>query len=304
MSLGKLKTFVQILGVISMILMIIAGTLYLNNTSQSRLKPLESKKDIVYGVTDSKGVFDKNQNIIYESVYWKWNDEPVTSINEKVDTITKKTRTPIIMVEPWLKNESSVFIFNKIIEGNYLKIIETFCANIESKKTPVLVSFGHGMDLANSKYPWSNDDGSGYIMGYKYFVNKCKAKTNYAKYIWSPDGSGYVDKYYPGKNFVDIIGLSVTADEKLDDKTFKGLFNDKYARIKNYKQPVMITQLGVSGTPKYQREWLDEAKRIILDKDLQRYLTAVIYNQDVDKSGTKYTLDPVYIIPSQYFPFQ
>ena len=255
--------------------------LYLQSINKPVLKPIEVTKKIDIGTTfQSEFELLKLENSKYQVIYWKWTPETDGNLSDNLDKVISSKDIPIIMVEPYLYLEKSESIFNKIIEGNYLPAINNLCKLVDSKKTQVYLSFGHSMDINDKTiYPWANDDGPNYNLAYKYFQKKCKEKTTFAKYMWSPDGSGYIEQFYPGKDKVDLVGLAAFQKEAKNYLPFQNLFDPKYTKAKKYKQPILIFKLGVEGSEELKNKWIKNAKERIYDIDLQRYVAGFIYFQ-------------------------
>jgi beta-mannanase len=274
------KNIITIISILA-VLIISVPVIYLSSINQPALEPIQVTKTIDVGTTFQPEFEQlKLDNIKYQIIYWKWTPETDKTLSDNLDKAIKNKYTPIIMVEPYLYLEKSESPFNKIIEGNYLPAINNLCKLVDSKKTQLYLSFGHSMDVNDkSVYPWANDDGPNYVLAYKYFQKKCNEKTTFAKYMWSPDGSGYVDQFYPGKDKVDLIGLSAFQKEAKNNITFQTIFDPKYTKVKKYKQPILIFKLGVEGNEETKNKWMKNAKERINDVDLQRYVAGFIYFQ-------------------------
>jgi beta-mannanase len=274
------KNIITIISILA-VLIISAPVIYLSSIDQPVLETIEVTKTINVGTT-LQPEFDqlKLDDIKYQIIYWKWTPETDKSLSDNLDKVIKNKYTPIVMVEPYLYLEKSESPYNKIIEGNYLPAISNLCKLVDSKKTQIYLSFGHSMDINDkSVYPWANDDGPNYVLAYKYFQKKCNEKTTFAKYMWSPDGSGYIDQFYPGKDKVDLMGLAAFQKEVKNTLPFQSLFDPKYTKAKKYKQPILIFKLGVEGSEETKNKWMKNAKERIYDVDLQRYVVGFIYFQ-------------------------
>ena len=96
---------------------------------------------------------------------------------------------------------------------------------------------------------------------------------------WSPAGNERSEAFYPGDDVVDYIGLTILGDEGWDQafglapQSFADLLRPKYARVAPLGKPIVIAEVGVSGTPGRQREWLVTAARALSDFPLVRAMS-------------------------------
>jgi len=64
---------------------------------------------------------------------------------------------------------------------------------------------------------------------------------------------------------VDFVGLTVLEDEQWDwgfglaAQSFADLLAPRYARVEPFGKPIVVAELGVSGSPERQADWLAEA---------------------------------------------
>ena len=93
------------------------------------------------------------------------------------------------------------------------------------------------METTDVRYPWSGADGDSYIAAYRHFAAKCRANAPNIYLVWSPKGAPGLEKYYPGRAFVDLVGLSVyelpayDLDHYGKLMSFQDIFMPKYNRV-------------------------------------------------------------------------
>ncbi len=142
----------------------------------------------------------------------------------------------------------------------------------DAKPQVVLVRWAHEMDLYGL-YPWSVGDPAVYRAAYRHVVSLFREQgaTN-AQWVWSPSGNSGAAAYYPGSDVVDYVGMTILGDEQWDQilldqsaRTFAQLMAPKYPEVAVYAKPIIIAELGVSGTPEHQQEWLTSAARALMD---------------------------------------
>src|SRR4029077_5323363 len=124
------------------------------------------------------------------------------------------------------------------------------------------IRWGHEMETADIRYPWSGASGENYVAAYRHFAERCRADAPKIYLVWSPKGAAGLAKYYPGRAFVDLVGLSIYELPAYDldlfgtVMSFQNLFMPKYHRVVAFDQPVIIAEMGVSGDPSYQARWM------------------------------------------------
>jgi endoglucanase len=108
--------------------------------------------------------------------------------------------------------------------------------------------------------------------------------------MWSPAGNNNTQDYYPGGEYVDMIGLTVLVSEDWDrlygnDKPWPEpmaqVFYIRYERVSGYKKPVMIAELGVSySDPVVDRTpWLTAGFKSVNQEKYPLYVGWVFFNE-------------------------
>jgi len=223
-----------------------------------------------------------------EHFFIKWNAHDRSRLKGDLEQARGRNRWPLITVEPWLHEENGSDtrnLFGDITAGKYDTAIREICTDIKEFAGPVFVRWGHEMEYVSGRYPWATSDYRGYVAAYRYFVDLCRSLTKNIFYVWSPVGNQELKDYWPGAEYADYVGLSVYAFPDWDlahyakVRSFDEIFVEKYARVAGFNKPVMIAELGVTGTKQHQFSWLTQAMR-----DFARYplLKSVVYFNSVD----------------------
>lgn len=269
--------------------LVISSTLFLAakyTTTVTQIQPIS--KNIRLGVHDPGGDFDNNESIKLENYVVRWDRLSEFDIAGQLQKIADKGRQPILTIDPY-PYTPSIYIFNKILEGQYDTEIDIICSSIKNFGQEVMVRWARNMDFANTDvYAWANNDSLGYKKAYYYFVDNCKARAPSTKYIWSPSGMGLFEQFYPGDDYVDVIAFSLYSNQNQNANqivsgdtgwNFEDRFNYYYDTFKNRKKEIMVAEFGASGQKDAKSEWVSKALRRILDTDVQRRLSYVIYDQ-------------------------
>lgn len=220
----------------------------------------------IIGMHDPEDVFTSEKGITMVSDYFAWNKD-LGVISTELQKAVQQQRSFLVTIEPWptpigFQYNSNDDLLKAIIEGKYDQITNDVCDILSLSQLPVYIRWGHEMELENSRYPWSHANPELYIKAYKHFVNICRTKGDQFKFVWSPAGEHGLEKYWPGGKYVDVIGLSIYSFDQYDEKyighkrSFKEVFMPRYDRVKNYGKPILIAEMGATGTDDYKLEWI------------------------------------------------
>jgi cellulose synthase (UDP-forming) len=177
-------------------------------------------------------------------------------------------RTPMVTIEPYLSPGDSAPVLDRIQQGQLDNQIRMMARTVAANAPQVvLVRWGHEMELSGL-YPWSANDPELYRLAYRRVVEIFRAEgASNAEFVWSPAGSPGADAYYPGDDVVDYVGVTVLSDAGWDTasgepaRSFTDLFGPRYAMVAGHAKPVIVAELGVSGTSEHQAEWLTQARQ-------------------------------------------
>lgn len=203
---------------------------------------------------------------------------------------------PIISLEPFrLKNRTNPneSLLEQYQSPEAILILQKVHEIFANRTTPVIVRLAHEMDVPD-QYPWYFVDPNHYHRFYRHIYKSVNANSTYPLlWLWSPQGRSYSAKYWPGDDFVDLIGISVfssaswSPEHKL--QSFSSIVSSKLWLSRYFKRPLFAAEIGVSSAPNIQSEWISNATQWILDNpDL---LIGFIYYQSkqpdfmVEKTG-------------------
>jgi beta-mannanase len=242
------------------------------------------------GLYDPAGIFHHESQIRIQAIYFAWND-PLDNLQLLLTSVAPERRV-LITIEPWpisSKKNGQNQLYNQILFGDHDIKIKQICTVLSSLAYPPLIRWGHEMELTDSRYPWTNiQPPDNYVTAYRYFVDTCRQTNPSALFIWSPAGDNGLEKYWPGAEYVDFVGVSVYSFESWEMKhigkrlNFRDVFLSKYNRIKKYQKSVIIAEMGITGLDEYQRKWLKE-----MAKSLRHFplVNSVIYFNSKDIEG-------------------
>src|SRR5258708_21984243 len=208
------------------------------------------------GVFDPNHTFADANNIAVEHVFISWLDDNRAALTDTSSYTRAKNRWLMVTLEPFPTKQpiGNAALLREIEAGRYDSQIDNVCGDLASLQSPIFVRWGHEMDAVTERYPWAHADGTSFVNAYRHFVDRCRQHSDRFLYVWSPRGDRGLGSYYPGKSYVDYVGLSVYSLPEAELATygrirsFKENFGEKYNRVKEFDQPVMIAELGVSGS--------------------------------------------------------
>jgi cellulose synthase/poly-beta-1,6-N-acetylglucosamine synthase-like glycosyltransferase len=211
-----------------------------------------------------------------------------------LDSIYLQKSIPMITWEPWLTsfgNElNGKHVFDLISEGYFDNYIEVFAEKLKILQRPVFLRFAHEFD--NPFYPWhlNGDDASdkfkkAWIHTYEIFKNTDAVNVIW---VWNPWNSSNVVSYYPGKEYVDWIGVNILNYGQLNQDgvwhDFKDLYEPFHIEIENLPStPVIISEFGSLRRAQRQGDWLKHAFTSIRD-DFDEIKSVVYFNSKVDRN--------------------
>lgn len=220
-----------------------------------------------FGVYDPEGRFIDNKEFGLEQLFCSWINTDTAALRHKIQGIFSDQRIPVLTIEPWNGPHDKKSLLDDILKGKYDENINKIIKTLALFPGKYYLSWGHEMDQdLTTRYPWSGTEPGSYIKAYRYVTDKFRKNLkNKISWIWSPVGKQGCEKYWPGADYVDYIGMPVYSYPAWDKqfyghiRSFKSWYEEKYGLVKQFNKPVIIVELGVTGSPDYQTFWLQEA---------------------------------------------
>ena len=194
----------------------------------------------------------------------------------------RNQRTLMVTIEPWpAAGSPDVDVLNEVVAGvadAQLRQLARVAAAHQPQE--MLVRWGHEMELSNL-YPWGAQDPETYRQAFRRVAEifREEGATN-VRFVWSPAGNDNALDYYPGGDVVDYVGLTVLADAEWDAafglpaQSFDDILGPRYLRLEPLGKPIIVAELGVSGSAERQTEWLTTAGQSL---DAYPQLRALVY---------------------------
>jgi cellulose synthase (UDP-forming) len=175
-------------------------------------------------------------------------------------------RVPLITVEPFPNAEISQHPLLQAVEaGAYDRQLQQLLAPLKAYGGPVLFRFGHEMDLAG-QYPWGWSDPSQFKRLYRYVHGYSQRQdARNLIWVWSPAGEPNAAQFWPGSSRVDVIGTSIYSSRAWSPTaqaaSFASLMQERRSRLGQFRKPWLISEMGISGNPQEQHQWLSQLQQ-------------------------------------------
>lgn len=232
-----------------------------------------------------------------------WDDRNGTELPLKlIDSIYQNGSVPLIIWEPWpsefIRNnaiqshDKENRIFKKILEGDYDTYLDKFSTRISALNRPVFICFAPEAD--NKLHLWSvNGENSSHSFkaAWKYVHNFFdRTRQNNVIWVWNPGKANAVSAYFPGKEYVDWIGINILNNSAANLSA--GLYDihqiyEPYRKLPAFRTglPVMLTEMGPVPDDGKKKWWFKDALNQI--KQNYKEIKSIVFFQDSrDKNGS------------------
>jgi Glycosyl hydrolase family 26 len=203
--------------------------------------------------------------------YLNWPESFPTA---SLDAIDSAGATPEITWQPWVSEADGThqgIALRAIAAGDYDSFLRRWAVSAARWKQPLLLRFAHEMNTIG--LPWSaqapGNTPQGYVAAYRHVVNVFRAAgaTN-VQWIWSPnvsyDGSTPLAQVYPGRHYVDIVGVDgYNSGTQIAGSQWRSpaqLFGPTLAQVRQVapKIPILITETASSASGGSKPAWIGE----------------------------------------------
>ena len=170
----------------------------------------------------------------------------------------------------WTQEGEGNMVYD-VLDGEYDRFLKDYAQTVSEFAHPVLFRLGNEMN--GDWCPYSSYNTSKDTMIFKEFYRYIhqifdEEKADNVIWVWNPNGKSFPDfewndasMYYPGDQYVDIIGLTAYntgtyyAGESWTE--FDDLYDPLYAKYnKLYRKPMMITEFASSSIGGDKTEWV------------------------------------------------
>lgn len=176
--------------------------------------------------------------------------------------------------EPWNPEQGmnqSVDYLTAITNGSQDAYLRTFAASVKNYGAPVSIRFAHEMN--GDWYPWGRRPND-FINAYRYIHTffKNEGVTN-VTWMWCPnitltDNASDLTPYYPGNEYVDVIGIDGfnfgTSQDSGGWRSFTDLFGKTYdVLVTNYDKPMIVAETASAEVGGNKSEWITDMFNVL-----------------------------------------
>ncbi len=225
---------------------------------------------VPYGVYDPYGDYSDTTAIQIEHLFLPWEDVFLPSLQEADTYAKERDRTLLVTIEPWTwtrdERNSPRVLQEGIASGGYDQTMRTVCNALGQLDSDMTIRWAQEMDDSSGQFIWAGWQPQTYIDAYHRMTDICREEAPEAKFMWSPLGYENMDDYYPGDDYVDVVGLSVFGLQSWEEdilgqqQTFADILGPRYERALEYDKPIMVAELGFAGDPGYVGMWESEVR--------------------------------------------
>lgn len=225
-----------------------------------------------FGVYDPYGDFADDPDVAIEHLFLPWEDVFLPSLQDADEYALERGRAVLVTIEPWTWTRSErntpQNLMEGLLSGRYDLNMRTICEELNRFSSPVTIRWGHEMEDESGQFIWANWYPETYIAAYRRMVDLCRGVTDKFDYMWSPLGFEDLADYYPGDDYVDVVGVSVFGYEPWEQavlgspRDYLDIFTPRYERASAFGKPVVVAEIGYSGSAGYVDQWENMIRQI------------------------------------------
>ncbi len=235
---------------------------------------LKDKRPVVHpdgpklGCYDPWGDFKDDTNVATEHLFLPWEDVELSGLAEADAYANERGRNILITIEPWSWdldwNVNSSELRARILAGHYDENLRAICNAVKGFKSKVIIRWAQEMENPSGRFTWSMWNPKDYVAAYRNMFRITKDILPDATMMWSPKGLETLVPYYPGDEYVDLVGLSVFGYDEYDKiefggpRTFVESLQVGYDTAVDFGKPIWVAELGYEGNLDYLTNWVQD----------------------------------------------
>ncbi|PTR13527.1 endoglucanase [Cereibacter azotoformans] len=218
-----------------------------------------------YGAYDPGGDYRNDRDLVIEHLFLPWEDVYLPSLVDADAYARQRNRALMVTLEPWTwtrsERNTAEALRDGIRRGSYDANMKAVCDVLAVLQSPVTLRWAHEMENSAGQFIWSGWNPQDYIEAFRRMTSLCREAAPGVRIMWSPAGEEGLEAYYPGDEFVDLVGISVFGLQAYDrfevnrDRSFVDVMGPRYQRAAQFGKPVVVAELGVSGSADYVASW-------------------------------------------------
>lgn len=242
---------------------------------------------VPFGAYDPGGDFTDDPVPVIEHLFLPWEDVYLPSLNDADTYAQERGRALLVTLEPWTWSRSerntAQYLRAGIAAGQYDQNMRDICTVMAGLKSSVTLRWAHEMDDESGQFIWAGWQPKEYINAFHRMIDICREVAPNVRVMWSPLGDEGMEAYYPGDDYVDIVGISVFGLQQWDqdkfdrDRSYSDVMEPRYRRAASFGKPVVVAELGYSGDQAYVDSWENSVR--VARPDLQNLVGVVYFDQ-------------------------
>lgn len=206
-----------------------------------------------------------------DATFLDWNDpQLLPRLRNFLRGAESRRRLPLVTLEPFPDRQAgrtNQDLLPDVLAGRHDAALASIGRILAAHPGPVFLRFAHEMDKVG-QYPWATSDPARYIQLYHHvFARIAAERPGNVRWVWSPAGNSTADRYWPGAAYVDLIGLSIYASRAWHPnrqlEAFTQQLDQKRWIAQRYGLPLLVAEVGVSGSAADQQQWLHQALQML-----------------------------------------
>jgi cellulose synthase (UDP-forming) len=253
----------------------------------AQLPPSPNSKVPTIGMYDPAHSLHASRPYIQHS-FIDWKDSH--GLAQQILLAESSNNTPLITLQPGGEPDGNKLL-SDIVACNYDQRLKDISRILAASHRPVYIRFAHEMELYQL-YPWGNQDPSLFIDAWRHVVTYTRENGAVnTKWVWAPAGNPGAEAYYPGDEYVDVIGTTLLYDRYWLGDHHPSFYELESGRawLQKFGKPVWIVEFGAGNyDPGFQQQLIREA----LGEYSKDGYKAIIYLNIVDSNivGPDYRL--------------
>jgi endoglucanase len=229
-------------------------------------RPVRHPNGLKLGVYDPYSDFQNDSAVSTEHLFLPWEDVDLSPLPEADAYALARRRDVLVTIEPWTWardwNTTPAQLRDAILSGARDENMRAILNVLKNFRSPMTIRWAQEMDNPYARFTWANWRSQDFVAAFRRMAGLTREVTPRAKIMWSPRGEKTLPNYYPGAEFVDVVGLSVFGLEKSDlleyghPRTFAEAVRQGYELTAPYGKPVWVAELAYEGSPAYLGRWM------------------------------------------------
>lgn len=239
------------------------------------------------GVYDPWGDFRNEKGVATEHLFLPWEDVELSTLPAADAYALARGRHILITIEPWSWakewNVSRAELRDLILSGKRDENMRAILKVVANFKSPVTIRWGQEMENPFGRFTWANWRPQDFIAAFRRMAGIIREMLPKANVMWSPRGQKNLVQFYPGSQYLDLVGLTVFGLEKYDvivygkPRTFVESVKQGYDLTVGYGKPIWVAELGYAGSVSYLAKWVDD---VTAKHSQYPHLKEVVYFND------------------------